>query len=165
MASMISYVFLPLFISNYSNQNLRGLFSSLQKSVKLLGLFVNIPLSLFVLLGREFYAIWIPNYDSNLLYSISLISLIPLIINLPVQGFYGVFTTLNKLRINSISVLLFSFIGILFSFLLLNFTDLGIYSIPLAGSLSNLIRVLFVTVPLGAKYLKINIIYFLVFIK
>jgi O-antigen/teichoic acid export membrane protein len=156
LVGAIVYVFSPDFTILYARNKLKDLEYSVKMSIKILGLLINIPISLLLVFGKEFYLLWIPHNDFETIYLLSSISVATLIVSGSINSLYGIFTVTNKLKLNSLAVLLSGFLGFLGSLYLINFTNLGIYSIGIASGIVGIFRNLFITLPFGAKYLGLK---------
>ena len=70
------------------------------------------------------------------------------------QVLHNLFTTTNKLKVNSFTVLISGLLNCVVVFFLLKNTSLGIYAIAGASSVITIIRSLCVTVPYAASLMK-----------
>jgi hypothetical protein len=121
-----------------------------------MGLLVNIPIALLFVYGKEFYVLWLPNSDFQSIYLLTSISLATIVVSGSLNPLYGVFTVTNRLKVNSISVILSGLIAFSISLVLLNFTNLGVYSIVISSGIVGILRNLVITLPLSAKYLGLK---------
>ena len=72
------------------------------------------------------------------------------------QVLYNVFTTANKLKINSISVICGGIINFILVFFLLRHTDLELVAVAGVSSIISIIRNLIITVPYTARLLGLK---------
>ena len=69
---------------------------------------------------------------------------------------FNVFTTTNRLKVNSISVLVGGVVNFVVVFLLLKYTDLGLIAVAGVSSVVSIIRNLVITIPYSAKLLQLK---------
>ena len=72
------------------------------------------------------------------------------------QTLYNVYMTTNKLKLNSATVILGGILNIGIVFILLQFTELGLYAVAGVSSCISMLRNLVVTVPYTAKLLGLK---------
>lgn len=156
LGSTLRSVFAPSLTINYAKGDLEGVKKDLKKSMKLIGVILTIPLSVLFVFGEEFYTLWVPSEDALVLQVLSALTIFGLIFTSGVQTLYNIFAVVNKLKMNSILMLLSGGVSLLVVFILLKTTNLGIFAVAAVSSIINLARNLFFTVPFGAKYLKLK---------
>jgi O-antigen/teichoic acid export membrane protein len=156
LVATLVYVFSPNFTVLYAQNKIDDLKNAVKNSIKILGIFINIPIALLLIYGKEFYSLWLPNTDTETIYLLSSLSLSTIVISGSLNSLYAIFTVTNKLIVNSIAVIFFGFLGFTLSILLLNFTELGVFSIVIASGIVGILRNLIITIPLSAKYLGLK---------
>jgi O-antigen/teichoic acid export membrane protein len=156
LVGTLVFIFTPNFTKLYAENNITELKIAIKNSIKIMGLLVNIPIALLFVYGKEFYALWLPNSDFQTIYLLSSISLATIVVSGSLNSLYGVFTVTNRLKVNSISVILNGLIAFSISLVLLNFTNLGVYSIVISSGIVGILRNLVITLPLSAKYLGLK---------
>jgi O-antigen/teichoic acid export membrane protein len=156
LIGFLVYSFYPNLTYLYSQGKVDVFKNELKKSFKIMALILNIPLALLFVFGKEFYFLWLGNTQSETIYLLSSVSLIPLILSGSLNGLNSIFTITNKLKLFSLSYIAFGLIGFVLSVILLTFTKLGIFSIVIASSLVGVLRILIITIPFGAKYLGLE---------
>lgn len=146
-------VCMPTFLELFARGEHDMLVDNIISSMKTFSLILGIPLIILISLGKQFFALWIPQQDSMQLYILSILSLIAIIIIGPVALMHNIFTVVNRLKVNSLLVVFTGLLNTFFGVLILKNTDWGIYGlVSLAAGLS-LMRNLLYTVPVGALYL------------
>jgi O-antigen/teichoic acid export membrane protein len=153
---VIVFAFSPDFTYLYALNEIEKLKQSIKRSIKILGLIVNVPIALLIVLGNDFYKLWLPTSPYETINLLSIISLLPLILSGSLNSLYNIFTVTNKLKLNSISVIISGVLSFFFSIILLNFTNLGVYGIAISSSFFSIIRILFITLPFSAIYLGLK---------
>lgn len=143
-------VFSPDFTILYAKGKKEELIKSIRQSMKIMGIIINAPIVVLITCGREFFELWQPTQDSVLLQRLFLLTIGCLIFSGGINCLYGVFTVLNKIKANSIAVLLGGTISVFITFILVKKTDLGIYAVAGVGTVVSIIRNLVFTAPYGA---------------
>ncbi|MGJ1430468.1 lipopolysaccharide biosynthesis protein [Sphingobacterium spiritivorum] len=144
-------VFLPELIKAYSVKDEIKFKSILSFSFKAIFLIVLVPLSIFFVYGEEFFKLWLPGQDHRTLYYISLLSLIPVVINGTIDTIYHVFVITNKLKLASFWGIFISIVNLILVICLCRYSRLGIYAIPLASLITGVLSHVTFT-PLYASY-------------
>lgn len=81
---LLAQPFQPLLLKSYSDGNKNKLVSELKLSMKLTSLFSSIVFAAFFSLGKVFYALWIPGQDIDLIYVLTVITMLSSVIEGPV---------------------------------------------------------------------------------
>jgi len=156
LVGTLVFVFTPNFTKLYAENNIAELKIAIKNSIKIMGLLVNIPIALLFVYGKEFYSLWLPYSDYETIYLLSSISLATIVISGSLNSLYGVFTVTNRLKLNSIAVILSGLLAFSISLILINFTNLEVYSIVIASGVVGILRNLVFTLPFSAKYLGLK---------
>lgn len=156
LASSISNVFSPDLVILYAKNDKDSMIKELKFGMRLTTTFLTAILAGLIVFGADFFALWQPTQDSVLLHRLSIISCLAYIISNSLQCLYNVFAVVNKVKVNSIVLILSGAISTLAVFLLLKFTDLGIYAIVGVSSVVNIIKHLVYTIPYCAKILDLK---------
>ncbi|QQT25888.1 lipopolysaccharide biosynthesis protein [Sphingobacterium spiritivorum] len=144
-------VFLPELIKAYAAKDEIKFKSILSFSFKAVFLIVLVPLAVFFVYGEEFFHLWLPGQDYRTLYYISILTLIPVVINCTIDTIYHVFVITNKLRMASFWGIFISIVNLILVIILCRYSHLGIYSIPLASLITGVLSHVTFT-PLYASY-------------
>ncbi|WP_366161290.1 oligosaccharide flippase family protein [Bacillus infantis] len=139
----LSKVFAPELTISFAKNDSNSMRAQLVTSIKFLGFFATIPLVILYVYGDIFFSLWIPNQNSDLLHSLSILMCIGFTFALPMEGLWNIFTAVNKVKqtsvflfINAILTILLILIG-LFIF---NDSSIRLYVIAGAEALISLIR-------------------------
>ena len=153
MVSSLASVFAPEFTMLYAQNDTTSLVKSIKRSIKILGITVNIPIAILFSFGPIFFKLWVPSQDAHLLHLLSMISVFAYVFSGATNSFFGVFLVTNNLRTNSLLVLLTGLLNVLTVFVLLKITNLGLYAIAGISTIFITVRNLTFTIPFGAKYI------------
>lgn len=144
----------PELTINYAKGNMDALLKDLNQAMKITAFLMTIPVGCVIALSNRFFALWMPGYDSRLLQILSIIAIFGYVFTSGIQILFNVFAVVNKVKENSIAMLICSIISITITVLLLNFTNLGMFAVVAVSSICCLIRNLTFTLPMTAKYLN-----------
>lgn len=147
-------VFSPDFTILYAQKKKKELIDEVKRSMKIMGFISNIPIILLIVCGDKFFALWQPTQNAAQLHILSIITCATFIVNGSVNCIFNIFTVVNKLRFNSIMIILSGIINIVVVYILLATTNLGIYAVAGVSTVISIIRNLALTIPYGAKCLE-----------
>jgi membrane protein EpsK len=157
IAGVISGVFAPVIIKHYANNNLNELIKYSNKSVKLNGLLIALPVGLICGMASPILNVWLGSEFVEYKWLLILNSAY-LTYTLSVLPLSHIFTAVNMLKVPGIVTLLFGFLNIILAFYLAGNTNLGLYGIVLAGAIALTLRnVIFV--PLYSSYITKQSLY------
>lgn len=118
VVSMAGSSFAPTITEYVAKGDIESIKWNVFKSIKIMSILVILPLSVIYVYGDRFFALWLPNQDSNLLYLIAILTTLDLIIGMPLEICWSIFGATNNVKVPAIVMF---FIGGLtfFSLLLL----------------------------------------------
>lgn len=149
-------VFSPKQTYYYAKNDIKGVVKEIKTNMKLSGFLTSIIFSGIVTYGYEFYSLYVPRENIQVIYNITLIRLITLLICGVASCLDNIFLITNKLKVNSIAWLLYSIVCFPIILILVKFTDLGIYAIAgVSKVLGFLMYVVYVPI-YASKSLKIS---------
>lgn len=149
--SLVS-VFMPHMTKLYAEEKKEELSNYIRKSMKVVGVFLNLPIICIIVIGDVLFELWFPTQDSGLLQILSIISISQWIIIGPVSIMHNVFTVVNKIKTNSILICITGALNILIVYILLNlFPTFGLYIVTGVSCMLSILRNLIYTLPFGAK--------------
>ena len=145
--STIAQPFQPAFLRKYSDNDLPGLIRELKYSMKVCGIITNVIFAGFCVLGLQFYKLWIPSQDTLLVHRLTVLAMLPCISEGCVYPLYYIYTLTVKNKVPCIITIIGGLSNVLAMFLLIRFTDMGVYSIVVTTAvIMNVIN--FITNPL-----------------
>lgn len=156
LIATISAVFLPEFTILYAQNKTSELLLSIKRSMKLLGIIASIPTAILIGLGEDFFRLWVPMQNAKELQILSIITIAIIFASGSINSLYGIFTVTNKLKDNAIVLLVTGLLNVVFVFILLKMTDLGLFAISGVSTILGIVRNLAFTAPFGAKYLNLK---------
>lgn len=152
----VASVFSPSMTIAYAKNNKNELVNQINQAMKIMTIFTVIPNAVLVCFGKEFYRLWIPQENIDLIYTLSVLSILNSVVSGVIYPLYNVFTITNKVKINSIVMILYGVISTTTTFTVLKFTDLGVYAIAGVSTGYALILPFIFHIPYAAKYLDLK---------
>lgn len=150
----VTGVFSPQLTIHYAKNDKESLVNELIKSMKLTGLFTNIPLSFLLVFGLSFYSLWVPGENIELIYILANLTIASGLIVGVINPLFGIFTITNNLKIHSLVIVIQGIFNILIVYLLMKTTQLGILAIAGVSSITAIILNLVYTPIYAAHCLK-----------
>ena len=150
---VLSDSFYPSFLELYSKRRMAELIEEIKLSISVLSGISGICMSMLFVYAREFYSLWLPDSDAGLLQVLTYLATGTVMISGCVYSLFSVFSLTNKVRNNSIALLITGLLSVATTFVCLKFTDLGIYAIVGVSSVYGIIRNMTFTPIYAAKCL------------
>ncbi len=151
----VNYNFSPNLTELYAKNDTAALLIELKSAMKISSIFMSIPVMVFCVFGQSFYQLWMPSLDAHVLLILSILTCLTFIPASGTHVLYNVFTVKNKLTFNSITFLINGVINVILMYLLLKYSNLGIYAIAGVSSTTTIIRLICFTLPYTAKLLEL----------
>lgn len=126
---LISRPFQPYLLKHYSEKNIKGLISIFKLEIKVSGFICNIVTTALICFGISYYTLWTPGQDINLLYSITVVTVIGFMVEGMIQPLLYTYTLTLKNKIPCYVTILSGLFNVLGMYILLKFTDLGLYAV------------------------------------
>lgn len=156
----LAAIYAPRLTKLYAKNDDKGIKDELLSSIKLMGLLSALPIAVLVSFGKPFYTLWVPDQDAGLLQLLTVITVFNLILALPLEPLYNIFTVTNKIKLSAIALVAFSTFSISTVFIGLNFISdekTKIIFIALVGAFYNVLRLLTFLPIYGAKCLNFKL--------
>ncbi len=156
LEAMLCQPFQPLLLKSYSDRNEKQLYEELRMSVNISGFFSAVTFAGFFCLGRLFYQLWIPNQDTDLLYVLTVVTILAYVSEGPVHPLYYIYTLTVKNRIPCLITLIGGTLNVVGMFVLIRYTNMGIYSIVITTTVITTITSIITNPPYMAHCLKMK---------
>lgn len=114
--AILAGVFSPQLTISYAKGDFQDIKQQLLSSMKILGTISCIPMAILFAYGKNFYSLWMPSQDAQLLQLLSITCCFAFVFALPQEGLWNVFTATNKIKVTSMYMFVNSIftIGIVF---------------------------------------------------
>lgn len=149
----IASVFTPSLIIDYAKSDKSGIVKNINNSSKLISIVCTLPLGFLIVYGKEFYSLWQPTQNAELLHILSIITIAGRIFFTGMQPLFNVFTVTNKVKQNAIVNIINGALSVIIVYILLKTTSLGIYAIAAVSVVCSFFKNILFVIPFSAKYL------------
>lgn len=156
VVAMLSDSFYPRFLELYTKNDKQILLREINKSISVLSAISGICLAILIVYARDFYTLWVPGTDAELLRNITYCAVGTVLISGCVYSLYYVFSLTNRVKTNSIVLLLTGVLSVATTYICLKYTNLGAYAIVGVSSVYGIIRNLTFTPIYAAKCLNLK---------
>lgn len=146
-------VFGPELTINYAKDDKEQIMRVIQRAMKVSAIVVTIPVAGVVVMSDAFYSLWVPSQDAKLLQVLTILAVLSYLLNSGVIVLYNVFVTVNKVRYNSIAMMITGGLSVIVTFTLIKFTDLDLYAVAGVSSIAMICRDMFFSVPVTSRLL------------
>ena len=132
---LVSQAFYPKILKHYSENRRDELLDSLTVASSITGSFAAILFAGFFALCPAFYRLWVPNQPLDILYPLTMLTMFYSFAEGALQPLYYVYALTLKNRFPSVLTVIGGFVNIAIACGLIKFTNLGVFSIPIASGL------------------------------
>ena len=153
VTGMMAGIYMPAYLELFAKQEMDKLVNSIKEGMRVFSLVLSMPLVVFLSLGREFFCLWVPSQNADILYWLSVLSLLAILIIGPVAMMHNVFTVVNKVKTNSLLVVLTGVFNTVGGYFMLRYTEWGLWGLVTLTAGLCLVRNLCYTVPYSARYI------------
>lgn len=154
LSSSITNAFAPELTINYAIENKEALLKGINRAMKLTSIILTIPVAIIIVLGKEFFELWVPSQDAQLLQRLSILSIGGYIFTSGIQILFNVFQTVNKVKPNAIAMIITGIISSIITIIFIQYTDYGIFAVAGVSTICAVIKNLIFTLPATARYLE-----------
>lgn len=148
-------IFAPQTTMKYAAGKTKEIVPILKKGCRICSLLTALPVGGFLALGKEFFALWMPGENSQVLYILTSLSCIHFAFTAGAQCLINVFTATNRLKLSSLSVLTSGLLGTISALIFIEVNPShGIYAVAGISGAFILLRTVFFIIPFSAKYLN-----------
>lgn len=140
LVTTIVSVFLPSLTQFYAKGEKQKILDAFSDANKIMLLFIAPILSFLVGFGDKFYSLWMPTLDSGELQILSICAILPLYLSIGSKGLANIFAVVNKIKVPTLVTLGLAAASTTTVFLLLRFTQMGIYAIAIASAIYLVIK-------------------------
>ena len=152
----LSSAFLPSLIKDYALSDKQAMVRNIKSSSKIISVICSVPLCFLIVFGEAFYNLWQPTLPSKQVHILSFLICMAYVLVTGTQSLFNIFTAYNKVKQNSISVLIMGSTSIVLTLILLKITNLGIYAVAGVSPIVNIGRYMFFVIPYAAKYMGLK---------
>lgn len=152
----LANVFVPSLIIDYAQNRIDNLVKTIKQSAKIISVVCSLPLGFLLVFGKEFYQLWQPTQEAQILHILSVIIISGRVFFTGMQPLFSVFTVTNRVKENAIVTVSTGVASVCLMYVLLRFTNLGVYAIVSASVVCCFIKNILFVIPYAAKYLGLK---------
>ena len=130
-----------------------GIVDETRNNMKIIAVLSSLPTGIAIAFGDDFFSLWVPSQDAELLTQIMALTLVGVFISGIAKCTVNIFGALNHLKTNSLVVIVSGLFNTMIVLAMLSFTDLGLFAIAGVCSIVTLTRELGFTAPYSARLL------------
>lgn len=159
MTTIISTIFgvlLPRVANVYAAGNNENTIRTTINAQKILSLVSVIPVIIIVLMGKQFYVLWMPGENAEYLQIVSIITVAPLLIHSSMWMVYGLNVMNNKVKWPAITFLIAGVVNVIVTCLVVKLTAIGLVAIPLVSGIINILYYVFFIPSYAAKEMGVS---------
>lgn len=145
LIAILSDSFFPQFLESYSKKCTDTLMAAINNSINILSAISGVCLSILIVYSRDFYRLWLPGENSSLLSILTILSLGTVLVSSCIYSLYSVFALTNKVKTNSVVMVISGFLSIGTTYICLEVTSWGVYAIVGVSSVIGIFRNLIFT--------------------
>lgn len=109
VCSLMASNFAPSWTRLYAQNDNKAMLSEILKSIRIMGFLASIPLAVFYVYGDTFFSLWVPDENTQQLYWLSIAGSLVMLVAMPLETLWNVFTITNRVKESSLNLLLYSF--------------------------------------------------------
>ena len=140
----------------YARGDNAGLLKTIRKAMKITSVLVTIPAAGLVVMSDSFFSLWIPSQDAKLLQILTVLSILSYLVNSGVVILFGVFSAVNKVKYNSVAMIISGLCSVLLTVLTIVCTDWDIYAVAGVSSIVTILKNLVFTIPVASKLIDVK---------
>ena len=153
----LANVFAPKQTKLFAENDFEGMKKTLVGSSRFVALITCLPVVFMVVYGKQFFTLWVPSKDAEVLWILATVAVAMYPIQLVASTYGAVISSANKVKLNSLVTIAFSLLSIGALFVLLQFTDSELLKMAIivgSSSVFMTIQNLAFTVPYCSKIIQ-----------
>jgi len=127
--AVVDQAFFPMFLKSYAQNQRQRLLDELKLSMKFSGFLANLAFAGFVALGLAYYRLWIPGEDIQLIYGLTVVTIMTCIPSGAIHPLYYVYTLTVKKALPCVVTIIGGFFNVAGMVLLIRYGGMGVYAV------------------------------------
>ena len=148
---IVDQAFIPRFLKRYAAKNGDALLTELKVSMKVSGLLANLAFAGFAALGLAYYRLWIPEQDIDLIYKLTLVTILTCIPNGAIHPLYYIYTLTLTQKLPCYVTIIGGFLNVAGMYVLIKYTGMGVYAVAWT-TVAVMCAINFITNPIYMAY-------------
>ncbi|MDO4491757.1 MAG: lipopolysaccharide biosynthesis protein [Lachnospiraceae bacterium] len=137
----------------YASGDKNGLLNAIERSLKISAVISTIPTAGIIIMSGDMYKLWIPSQDAHLLQILTALAVLRYVFSSGITNLNTVFVTVNKVKYNTVALVITGLVSIGTTVLMILFTDLDLYAVAGVSSIVMIIKDLCFMVPVTSHFL------------
>lgn len=133
--STLAAVFIPSVTQTYATKSTAEVIDEIKMSQKIMGVITNVPIVVFMVIGMDFYKLWVPGENALRLHILSILSIFHLLFIGVTWTVSNLNTVLNKVKVPALYLIGSGVVNFFLVMVLTKFTNLGVYAVPLSSAI------------------------------
>lgn len=154
---LISQPFQPMLLKQYAAHDVEGVVKTLKKQIRFNGFASCLMMSGLCVLGKAYYALWMPGQDTELLFELTMISTIGLFFEGIVHPLFYTYTLTIKNRVPCVMTIISGLLNVISMYVLIKYFTMGLEAVVGTTSVLGIGMYLLFTPLYSAKCLKVSI--------
>lgn len=143
----------PELTITYASGNKEEVFNSMRKSIKISTVIVTIPTAGIIVMSGDLYRLWVPTQNAELLQMLTILAVLRYVFCSGITNLNTVFVTVNKVKCNSIALVITGAVSLGVTFGAIAFTDWDIYAVAGVSSIVMIIKDVCFMAPVATYFL------------
>lgn len=137
----------------YAKGNKEEILHCIQRSLKISSVIVTIPTAGIIIMSGDLYRLWVPSQDADLLQILTVLAVLRYVFCSGIANLNNVFATLNKVKYNSVALVITGVISIGITFGFIIFTGWDLYAVAGVSSIVMIIKDVCFMAPVTSHFL------------
>lgn len=150
----VAGIFTPEYTIAYAKKDRPRFLKSIGKSIVICGILCNICMCMLCVIAKEFYALWVPEENSQLLYTLTILVLSGMYFSSALYYLANLLTVVNKIRVPALAKVGIGVFNFILMIIMLKTTDYGMYSVAIINSVTTILLQVLFYIPYTAHCIK-----------
>lgn len=126
---IMGQAFQPMFMRSYAKQDDAEFMRELSLSMKISGMSVSVLFAGFAALGLSYYRLWIPGEDIELIYGLTVVTVLVHVAAGPMKPLYSLYSLTEKVMLPSVLTIIGGALNVAGMYVLIRYCGMGIYAV------------------------------------
>jgi O-antigen/teichoic acid export membrane protein len=140
----------------YAQGNKEALLATIKKAMRITTVIVTLPAAGIVIMSDVFYSLWVPSQNAEILQTLTTLSILSYLVNSGIVALFGVFSAVNRVKDNSIAMIVSGICSIFVTLLLILNSDWDLYAVAGVSSVMTILKNMIFTIPAASYYLGVK---------
>ena len=156
LAESIRGTFGPELTISYAKGDKHQIYASLRRAMKITATIVSVPVAGIIIMSDAFYSLWVPTQDADMLQHLTILTMMAYIFSSGIVPLNNVYPTVNKVKYNSVALIVSGCISATVTLLLIAYTEWDVYAVAGVSSVVMILRDLLFNIPISARLLDLK---------